>query len=34
MFANVKPFIIPGAHWFNKPMVTLGMMYYGIKDRL
>jgi len=34
MFANIKPFIIPGAHWFNKPMVTLGMMYYGIKDRL
>ncbi len=34
MFANVKPFIIPGAHWLNKPMVTLGMMYYGIKDRL
>ena len=34
MFANVKPFIIPGARWFNKPMVTLGMMYYRIKDRL
>ena len=34
MFANVKPFIIPGAHLLSKPMVTLGMMYYQIKDRL
>ncbi len=34
MFANVKPFIVPGAHTFNKPMVALGMMYYKIKDRL
>ena len=34
IFANVKPLIIPGAHWLIKPMVTLGMMYYGIKDRL
>jgi glycine/D-amino acid oxidase-like deaminating enzyme len=34
MFANVKPFIVPGAHMLRKPMVTLGMMYYKIKDRL
>jgi gamma-glutamylputrescine oxidase len=34
MFANVKPFIVPGAHTFCKPMVALGMMYYKIKDRL
>lgn len=34
MFANVKPFIVPGAHTFCKPMVALGMMYYRIKDRL
>ena len=34
MFANVKPLIVPGAHLFTKPMVTLGMMYYQIKDRL
>ncbi len=34
MFANVKPFTIPGAHLLSKPMVTLGMMYYQIKDRL
>ena len=34
MFANVKPFIVPGAHRLSTPMVTLGMMYYRIKDRL
>ena len=34
MFANVKPFVVPGAHTFSKPMVALGMMYYQIKDRL
>ncbi len=34
LFANVKPFIVPGAATFTKPMVTLGMMYYQVKDRL
>lgn len=34
MFANVKPFIVPGAHFFRKPMVALGVMYYQIMDRL
>jgi gamma-glutamylputrescine oxidase len=34
MFANVKPFRIPGAHRLSTPMVALGMMYYKIKDRL
>jgi glycine/D-amino acid oxidase-like deaminating enzyme len=34
LFANVKPFVVPGAHWLSKPMVALGMMYYQIKDRL
>ncbi len=34
LFANVKPFIVPGAHWLSKPMVALGMLYYQIKDRL
>ena len=34
LFANVKPFVVPGAATFMKPMVTLGMMYYQIKDRL
>ena len=34
LFANVKPFVVPGAAMFTRPMVTLGMMYYQIKDRL
>jgi gamma-glutamylputrescine oxidase len=34
LFANVKPFVVPGTYRFRKPMVTLGMMYYQIKDRL
>ena len=34
LFANVKPFLVPGAATFTKPMVTLGMLYYQIKDRL
>ena len=34
LFANVKPFIVPGAHWLSKPMVALGMLYYHIRDRL
>ena len=34
MFANVKPVVVPGAHTFHKPMVSLGMLYYKIKDRL
>ncbi len=34
MFANVKPLVVPGAYRFSKAMVTLGIMYYAIKDRL
>lgn len=34
LFADVKPFVVPGAATFARPMVTLGMMYYQIKDRL
>ncbi|MCP5092301.1 MAG: FAD-binding oxidoreductase [Gammaproteobacteria bacterium] len=34
LFANVSKFVVPGAHTFSKPMVSLGMMYYQIKDRL
>lgn len=34
MFADVKPFVVPGAHLLSTPMVALGMMYYKIKDRL
>jgi glycine/D-amino acid oxidase-like deaminating enzyme len=34
LFANVKPFIVPGAHTFSTPMVALGVLYYKIRDRL
>jgi len=34
LFANVKPFVVPGAHALSKPMVALGVLYYQIKDRL
>ena len=34
VFASIKPVFIPGAHLFRKPMVSLGMLYYQIKDRL
>jgi gamma-glutamylputrescine oxidase len=34
LFANVPPFIVPGADLLTKPMVALGVLYYQIKDRL
>jgi gamma-glutamylputrescine oxidase len=34
LFASLNPVVLPGAHRFAKPMVSLGMLYYGIKDRL
>lgn len=34
MFANVKPIVVPGAYRFSQALVTLGIMYYSIKDRL
>jgi gamma-glutamylputrescine oxidase len=34
LFSDVKPFVVPGARLFNKPMVALGLFYYQIKDRL
>lgn len=34
MFANIRPWVIPGAHILAKPLVTLGMMFYQLKDRL
>ena len=34
LFANVPPIRIPGAHRLHKPLITLGMLYYRIKDRL
>jgi len=34
LFADVRPFVVPGAYTFNTPMVALGMLYYRIKDKL
>ena len=34
LFSRLKPFPIPGAYHFSKPMVSLGMLYYQIKDKL
>lgn len=34
LFADVKPMLVPGAHFFSKPMVALGVLYYQIRDRL
>ena len=34
LFANVKPTFVRSARHFSRPMVTLGMFYYQIKDRL
>ena len=34
LFADVKPFNVPGAHLFSKPMAALGVLFYQIKDRL
>ena len=34
VFANVKPLVIPGMRLLHKPMVSLGMMYYRLRDQL
>lgn len=34
IFAGIKPLTIPGQHLFARPMVSLGMLYYKLKDRL
>jgi glycine/D-amino acid oxidase-like deaminating enzyme len=34
LFANLKPFRIPGARWFGNQIIALGMLYYRLKDRL
>ncbi len=34
IFAGIRPVLLPGAHLFRKPMVSLGMLYYLLKDRL
>jgi gamma-glutamylputrescine oxidase len=34
LFAGIKPTLIPGAHTFSKQMVSLGMLYYRLRDKL
>lgn len=34
LFAKIKPVTVPGSGLFSKQMVSLGMMYYLLKDRL
>ena len=34
LFATIKPVVLPGAHLFRRPMTSLGMMYYQLKDSL
>ena len=34
IFADVRQIIIPGAQTFHKPMVSLGMLYYRLRDWL
>jgi glycine/D-amino acid oxidase-like deaminating enzyme len=34
VFAGIQPVLIPGAHCLSKPMVSLGMLYYLVKDSL
>jgi len=33
IFANIKPIRFPGAHTFRKPLVSLGVLYYQIRDK-
>ncbi len=34
LFASIKPVLVPGAHRFSSQLVSLGLIYYQIKDRL
>jgi glycine/D-amino acid oxidase-like deaminating enzyme len=34
VFAKIRPLRIPGASIFGNQMVSLGLLYYGLKDRL
>ena len=34
VFANIKPVLVPGADLFSRQMVSLGLLYYQVKDRL
>jgi gamma-glutamylputrescine oxidase len=34
IFAGISPLWLPGVHWLHKPMVSLGMLYFQLRDRL
>jgi gamma-glutamylputrescine oxidase len=34
VFSSIKPVVVPGSHAFSKQMVSLGLMYYQINDRI
>jgi glycine/D-amino acid oxidase-like deaminating enzyme len=34
IFSQVKPIALPGIRRLQKPLVSLGMLYYRLKDRL
>jgi len=34
IFENIKPVVLPGAHYFRNQIVALGMLLYKIRDRL
>ncbi len=34
IFANIRPLLIPGAQLLAKPLVSLGMWYFQLRDRL
>ena len=34
LFADLKPYRIPGSHWMGNQIIALGMLYYKMKDRL
>lgn len=34
LFAKIRPIVIPGARRLRRPLVSLGMLYYQVRDRL
>jgi gamma-glutamylputrescine oxidase len=34
IFSRIRPVLIPGAHTLAKPLVSLGMVYFQLRDRL
>lgn len=34
LFAGIKPILIPGAHTFRNQLVSLGLIYYRLKDKM